>query len=61
MADNDITIAIKTTADTVGAQQTTESLKGVESEVKILDSNQKMSLKERKDSCLLYTSDAADE
>ena len=44
MADNDITIAIKTTADTTGAVQTTESLKGVESEVKILDSNQKMSL-----------------
>lgn len=55
MADNDITIAIKTTADTTGAQQTTESLKGVESEVKILDSNQKMSLKERKDSEAAFT------
>jgi|GEM_PF-5356871 len=47
-SDTDINIAIKTTADTAGAMQTTESLKGVEKEVKIVDSNRKKSTEELK-------------
>ncbi len=48
MADKDLTIPIKTTADTSGSEAVQTSLKDLDAEVKIIDANQTQSAEHRK-------------